>query len=146
MSDETYDAKHGGRGARPGGSSSATTRKNKLQRCSVCGGLGHKSRTCELAAYKLDAGAEALSRLTEAPDADQDPADFDAAYGLLNLAAAAAPPPAAAPAASSSQPAAARQLMAVETGSPQRMRVMAHSMEPHGMAQWQPLSPRLLAN
>ena len=28
-------------------SASATSRKNKLQRCSQCGGLGHKSRTCE---------------------------------------------------------------------------------------------------
>ena len=36
------------------GASSASSRKNKLQRCSKCGGLGHKSRTCEQAVHKDD--------------------------------------------------------------------------------------------
>ena len=36
-----------GKQSRPSASASATSRKNKLQRCSVCGGLGHKSRTCD---------------------------------------------------------------------------------------------------
>lgn len=67
--------------------SSATSRKNKLQRCSVCGGLGHKSRTCELAAYKMGAGAQALSSLIGSDDDDgKDPRTVLAAYGLLTLA------------------------------------------------------------
>lgn len=67
--------------------SSATSRKNKLQRCSVCGGLGHKSRTCELAASKMGAGAQALSSLIGSDDdANQDPRTVLAAYGLLTLA------------------------------------------------------------
>lgn len=65
---------------------SATSRKNKLQRCSVCGGLGHKSRTCDLAASKMGAGAQALSDLLrDAEDDGQDPRTVLAAYGLLTL-------------------------------------------------------------
>jgi len=69
--------------------SSATSRKNKLQRCSVCGGLGHKSRTCELAAYKMGAGAQALNMLNGGgsdDDDSKDPLTVLAAYGLLTLA------------------------------------------------------------
>eukprot|EP00965_Chrysotila_dentata_P180764 5966714-Pleurochrysis_carterae.AAC.5 len=40
---------------RRGGASSAISRKNRLQRCSICGGLGHKSRTCELGHGKVSA-------------------------------------------------------------------------------------------
>lgn len=70
---------------RPTGTS-ATSRKNKLQRCSVCGGLGHKSRTCDLAASKMGAGAQALSSLLrDADDDGQDPRTVLAAYGLLTL-------------------------------------------------------------
>jgi len=72
--------------------SSATSRKNKLQRCSVCGGLGHKSRTCELAASKMGAGAQALSSLINSDDDDgKDPKTVLAAYGLLTLAESALP-------------------------------------------------------
>eukprot|EP00966_Prymnesium_polylepis_P031911 742453-Prymnesium_polylepis.1 len=72
--------------------SSATSRKNKSQRCSVCGGLGHKSRTCELAASKMGAGAHALSSLHGADDDDsKDPKTVLAAYGLLTLAESAIP-------------------------------------------------------
>merc|ERR1712187_864148 len=42
-------------------STSATSRKNKLQRCSVCGGLGHKSRTCDMAPRQLS-GADIDAR------------------------------------------------------------------------------------
>ena len=76
---------------RPTGSS-ATSRKNKLQRCSVCGGLGHKSRTCELAATKMGAGAQALSSLIGSDDGEsKDPRTVLAAYGLLTLAEATQP-------------------------------------------------------
>jgi len=70
---------------------SATSRKNKLQRCSVCGGLGHKSRTCELAAYKMGAGATALSSLMADEDEGKDPRTVLAAYGLLTLAESSMP-------------------------------------------------------
>ena len=70
---------------RPTGTS-ATSRKNKLQRCSVCGGLGHKSRTCDLAASKMGAGTQALNGLLRDADEDgQDPRTVLAAYGLLTL-------------------------------------------------------------
>ncbi|KAL1499513.1 hypothetical protein AB1Y20_011716 [Prymnesium parvum] len=76
---------------RPSGNS-ATSRKNKLQRCSVCGGLGHKSRTCELAAMKMGDGAHALSNLISPGNGDgKDPRTVVAAYGLLTLSESAAP-------------------------------------------------------
>ena len=49
--------------SRPTGAS-ATSRKNKLQRCSICGGLGHKSRTCDQSDQKRGAGL--LSSLLQA--------------------------------------------------------------------------------
>lgn len=72
------------------------SRKNKLQRCSVCGGLGHKSRTCP------DNNTHSSSSLTEACSptwgseqygftswSDDDPFDdaqsVRAAYGLITL-------------------------------------------------------------
>lgn len=86
--------------------SSATSRKNKLQRCSVCGGLGHKSRTCELTPVSKEhphhyssssSGGEfsdassylsgSASMLDPAPDYT-DPRTVLAAYGLLTLSAA----------------------------------------------------------
>ena len=45
----------------PSSSSSAASRKNKLQRCSVCGGLGHKSRTCPENAERLGPASLGLS-------------------------------------------------------------------------------------
>ena len=53
--------------------SSATSRKNKLQRCSTCGRLGHKSRTCD------------LGKQHEAHDLRPDPNTVMAAYSLLTL-------------------------------------------------------------
>jgi len=81
------------------------TRKNKLQRCSVCGGLGHKSRTCELAAFRnsenAQRGAELMRSETfyeQQPQAaprrpvvaecvlSKDQRTLLAAYGLLTMA------------------------------------------------------------
>lgn len=73
-------------GGKRSSGSSATSRKNKLQRCSVCGGLGHKSRTCDVAAMKMGAGVDALSSLLRA-DADPEVSRAVlAAHGLLTLA------------------------------------------------------------
>lgn len=63
-------------------SSSAVSRKNKLQRCGVCGGLGHKARTCELG---LRETPDAPDSGGEAPDPRKDPRTVLAAYGLLAL-------------------------------------------------------------
>jgi len=75
-------------------SSSAISRKNKLQRCSVCGALGHKSRTCDLASSKkeeaLDGGSSSdhsSASLVDAMPDYQDPRTVLAAYGLLTLSA-----------------------------------------------------------
>uniref|UniRef100_A0A7S4BJY7 CCHC-type domain-containing protein n=3 Tax=Chrysotila carterae TaxID=13221 RepID=A0A7S4BJY7_CHRCT len=42
-------------GSNPG-SPASTSRKNKLQRCSICGQLGHKSRTCDRASSPSPGG------------------------------------------------------------------------------------------
>ena len=69
-----------GKQARPAASASATSRKNKLQRCSVCGGLGHKSRTCDQALKTQDL-SDCLDdrRRSDSPtlssDSDDTPAD-----------------------------------------------------------------------
>ena len=74
-------------------SASATSRKNKLQRCSVCGGLGHKSRTCDQT-LKMGVAQDLSDCLTgdgghthdhEDHDHVTDPSAVRAAYGLLNL-------------------------------------------------------------
>jgi len=72
-------------------SASATSRKNKLQRCSVCGGLGHKSRTCDQAIKMgVDLG-DCLNGPIErrkSPVSDDDLTDLSdvrAAYGLVAL-------------------------------------------------------------
>ena len=84
-----------GKQARPAASASATSRKNKLQRCSVCGGLGHKSRTCDQALNTQDL-SDCLDdrRRSDSPtlssDSDDTPADaldVRAAYCLLNFSA-----------------------------------------------------------
>ena len=49
---------------------SATSRKNKLQRCSRCGGLGHKSRTCDQSGPKASAGV--LQALLNAGEANRE--------------------------------------------------------------------------
>lgn len=81
---DVYAAMGVSRGAlkqpRPSASASATSRKNKLQRCSNCGGLGHKSRTCDNAAVK-PGGLE----VTSACDIGKDARTVLAAYGLLAL-------------------------------------------------------------
>mmetsp|Transcript_13860 Transcript_13860/g.42200 ORF Transcript_13860/g.42200 Transcript_13860/m.42200 type:complete len:121 (-) Transcript_13860:841-1203(-) len=41
-----------------------SSRKNKPQRCSACGGIGHKSRTCTRAAQQDGIGDEAASETT----------------------------------------------------------------------------------
>mmetsp|Transcript_37277 Transcript_37277/g.98620 ORF Transcript_37277/g.98620 Transcript_37277/m.98620 type:complete len:165 (+) Transcript_37277:78-572(+) len=63
---------------------SATSRKNKSQRCGVCGGLGHKARTCDMAAGK-EAPGNSLAVLHDARDPKKDPRTVLAAYGLLAL-------------------------------------------------------------
>ena len=40
------------------GQKAHSSRKNKPQRCSVCGGLGHKSRTCNMAAQQQHPAAQ----------------------------------------------------------------------------------------
>ena len=76
-------------------SASATSRKNKLQRCSVCGGLGHKSRTCDQT-LKMGVAQDLSDCLTgdgghahghEHHVDVTDPSAVRAAYGLLNLSA-----------------------------------------------------------
>ena len=72
----------------PSTSSSAVSRKNKLQRCGVCGGLGHKARTCELGALKEASQANDLASDSNDPipsDPRKDPRTVLAAYGLLAL-------------------------------------------------------------
>jgi len=60
---------------------SATSRKNKLQRCSACGLLGHKSRTCEYAASKLASASDVDFEESKLVDSSR----LVAAYSLLNL-------------------------------------------------------------
>ena len=60
---------------------SATSRKNKLQRCSTCGLLGHKSRTCEYAASKLASADDMEFEDSKLVDSSK----LVAAYSLLNL-------------------------------------------------------------
>lgn len=83
--------------ARSAASASATSRKNKLQRCSVCGGLGHKSRTCperdEPAKFREDSTSPCSSpgRRSEAGFSDNecdDISDARAAYVLVDMAQA----------------------------------------------------------
>merc|ERR1712110_808810 len=67
-------------------STSATSRKNKLQRCSVCGGLGHKSRTCDAAPRQHpDAEADACDVDDLGSPTQADPRIVMAAYSLLTL-------------------------------------------------------------
>ena len=101
-----------GKQPRPASSASATSRKNKLQRCSVCGGLGHKSRTCDLSLKGNDTQdlsdslSESLARrVSDGAEPDDRITDARAAYVLLNLSADSPidlsllmpPPPAMAP-------------------------------------------------
>ena len=83
-----------GKQPRPASSASATSRKNKLQRCSVCGGLGHKSRTCDLSLKGTDTQdlSDCLSgslerRVSNGAEPDDRITDARAAYVLLNLSA-----------------------------------------------------------
>lgn len=68
---------------RPSTSTSATSRKNKLQRCSKCGGLGHKSRTCETEMGLKDAMLEPTDSSSDTYEPP--PSTVLAAYGLLAL-------------------------------------------------------------
>ena len=83
-----------GKHPRPSASASATSRKNKLQRCSVCGGLGHKSRTCDQhAALKMGVAQDLSDCLTGDAECTLDDEVTDAsavraAYHLLNLSQA----------------------------------------------------------
>ena len=68
-------------------STSGTSRRNKLQRCSACGGLGHKSRTCALASKSMMMAPKAVANsvpdvLPSSPHSQQ----IVAAHGLLALA------------------------------------------------------------
>jgi len=98
---------------------SATSRKNKLQRCSVCGGLGHKSRTCELASLKMGAGAQSMNEIMS-PASAADSRTVVAAYGLLTLSTSPGP----------------FQTMKLQQQVPQLNWAPAH---------WQPASPRIIA-
>ena len=70
-----------GKHSRPAISASATSRKNKLQRCSVCGGLGHKSRTCDQqTALKSENDDELSDRLTDSRGRRSSSEDYDDDY------------------------------------------------------------------
>ena len=70
-----------GKHSRPAISASATSRKNKLQRCSVCGGLGHKSRTCDQqTALKSENDDELSDRLTDSRGWRSSSEDYDDDY------------------------------------------------------------------
>ena len=98
----------------------ATSRKNKLQRCSVCGQPGHKSRTCDLAHHQVE---DAAARRAAADHPAVDPHAVLAASGLLALAAA----PLHHGLVSSALP---------TPNTPPRLLPLE---------QWQPLSPRLVS-
>ena len=128
-------------------SSSATSRRNKLQRCSNCGGLGHKSRTCE-ASLKL--GADRDDRPSHsflAPDGSQELTVL-AAQGLLSLQAQAWAP--VAPVLPASGPLQPRPPTQQQKAAPLVLQAALPPCSParKGMSpqqHWQPLSPRLLA-
>ena len=123
-------------------SSSGVSRKNKLQRCSLCGGLGHKSRTCDQSGYKMG-GASSIagfsSMLAPAPT-ENDSRTVIAAYGLLTL--------------SSSQPVLPSLCLPLQTIKQQQPQanIQAHHFtasppcSPSTTRHRQPLSPRLLAS
>ena len=81
--------------SRPAASASATSRKNKLQRCSICGGLGHKSRTCDQMSVRTQKSQDLSDCLSGSGSPERcSPVDFEntitdarAAYVLLNIAA-----------------------------------------------------------
>ncbi|KAL1507778.1 hypothetical protein AB1Y20_007388 [Prymnesium parvum] len=52
--------------------SPVNSRKNKLQRCSVCGALGHKSRTCQNAAVRNPSRCREESRSAKQPTQERD--------------------------------------------------------------------------
>lgn len=143
-----YAAKPGMKHARAASTSnSATSRRNKLQRCSNCGGLGHKSRTCDQASQKTIEPEDSRdqdgrpSRPFQAPESSHDLTVL-AAYGLLSLQAQGMSPLQARlspPQQQQPQPAATSIFLpATPPCSPQRMGM---SPQQH----WQPLSPTLLA-
>jgi len=134
-SDEiTYDDKvAGSKHPRSATTNSATSRKNKLQRCSVCGGLGHKSRTCEQALSKANEMMSEQKYLfsPEMVDPRSDPRTVLAAYGLLNLASQPSPGP-------------TKNSLGRHTNTPASImppRSPSHMISSH----WQPLSPSLCA-
>lgn len=88
-----------GKNPRLAASASATSRKNKLQRCSVCGGLGHKSRTCDTAKSLMQqdlsddglsppVSPENISRDTSFSEEHDSISDTRAAYVLLDMSKA----------------------------------------------------------
>ena len=95
-----YQRSYSGKRGCPAPPISATSRKNKLQRCSVCGGLGHKSRTCPDNNTRMSSGRsscltesnslnwasdEAASNSWSDEDQHDDNEAAFAAYGLINL-------------------------------------------------------------
>ena len=96
-----YQRSYSGKRGCPPPPISATSRKNKLQRCSVCGGLGHKSRTCPDNAPRMSSGRrsscltesnslswasdEAASNSWSDDDAFEENQAAFAAYGLITL-------------------------------------------------------------
>lgn len=149
-----YNAKPGTKQPRSSSTSnSATSRRNKLQRCSNCGGLGHKSRTCEQASLKL--GTEPPSRPSTSssrpsflvPDPTQDLTVL-AAYGLLSLQAQGGAPMTGGPLQPRppSQQTQAPPMNAM--GAPLQTSPPCSPARLGSLAQqhhWKPLSPRLLA-
>lgn len=131
-------------------SNSATSRRNKLQRCSNCGGLGHKSRTCDQARTcdQDDRSQKAADDLDSRPSRSFAEHSQDltvlAAYGLLSLQAQGVPPLQArlSPPQPQQQSSPTSIVLPVSPPcSPARLGMSPPDRPQH----WQPLSPRLLA-
>ena len=128
-------------------SNSAISRRNKLQRCSNCGGVGHKSRTCKTS-FKMGAERDyGPSRSFLAPDSSHDLTVL-AAYDLLSLQAQAWAP--VAPVLPGSGPLQPRPPTQQQKTSSLVLQAASPPCSPARMSMspqqhWQPLSPRLLA-